>query len=64
MKIDLRVIQQHCQGVDCSQCSLGSRGGCEFRYPPEMWRVEVMELAISQIGVSKAREAIDRWGLE
>ena len=58
MRIDLRTIKRHCHDTGCGGCAL-DKSGCMFRVPPEQWRVEVMELAISKIATDKAREAID-----
>ena len=64
--MNFQAISNYCKTQTCPRCILSDvDGGCLITdSPPADWDVEAIERAISQIGLQKAREAIDRWGLE
>ena len=63
--MNFQVVKDYCTTQTCPQCFLNSDGCCLITdSPPADWDVEAIERAIRQLGVSRAMEAIDRWGLE
>ena len=63
--MNFQAVKDYCTTQTCPKCLLSSDGCCLITdSPPADWDVEAIERAISQIGLQKAREAIDRWGLE